>query len=265
MDIFKKIAELSEGEGPFILATITKVSGSSPAKVGFRLAVSAPGQFYGTIGGGTLEKLVIDEAIEILEGRSTLTSAEIREFDLKDLSMECGGRVELMLEQFGGRKSFTIFGGGHLGRALAPILELLGYEVIVYDNRSEVLPLIESEGRRVITSSYEDISSVSKLLSISDGCFIATHGHEWDETVLRQVLMTAPGLDYIGMIGSKVKVKTLLKTLQAEGLKLPESLYSPVGLKIGGDTAAEIAVSIAAEIIAVKNVKEAPHMRLERG
>jgi len=263
MDVLKKITELSDKGIPFVLATITKAGGSSPAKPGFRLAVSGRTAQWGTIGGGALEKTVIDEAIEILEGRKLLPAAEVRSLDLSEIGMQCGGNVELMIEYFGNRKSFILFGGGHIGRALAPIMEILDYSVTVYDNRDEVRSLINSTDRDVRIDDYGNISRVAELLSGSGGCFIATHGHEWDEAILRQVLTISPGLPYIGMIGSKVKVKTILKTLKSEGLALPPGLYTPVGLKIGGDTAAEIAISIAAEIVTVNNGRDARHMRLE--
>ncbi|MBI9108204.1 MAG: XdhC family protein [Spirochaetales bacterium] len=262
MNILKKIAEFSDDGTPFVLATITKAAGSSPAKPGFRLAVSGRGQSWGTIGGGALEKTIIDEAIELLEGSRRLASAELREIDLSGIGMQCGGSVELLLEHFGGHKSFIIFGGGHLGRALSPILELLDYKVTVFDNRDDVRSMIDSENRTVIIANYSDISTASEALRASGGCFIATHGHEWDLTTLRQILKTAPELPYIGMIGSKVKVRTILKTLKSEGFELPPGLHTPVGLRIGGDTAAEIAISIAAEFIAVNNGKDAPHMRI---
>jgi xanthine/CO dehydrogenase XdhC/CoxF family maturation factor len=122
--------------------------------------------------------------------------------------------------------------------------------------------LIHTENRSIIIADYNDISPVAELLSGCEGCFIATHGHEWDKIVLSQILKTAPNLSYIGMIGSKVKVRTILTKLKADGFDFPEGLHTPVGLRIGGDTAAEIAVSIAAEIIAVKNGLKVPHMKI---
>ncbi len=263
MDIIKKIAELSEGNAPFILATIIKTSGSSPAKPGFRLAVSGPGQFWGTVGGGAVEKKVIDEALEILEGKKTLTQAEVRKIDLSAIGMKCGGTVELLLEHFGGRRDFIVFGGGHLGRALSPILEQLGYDVTVFDNRDEVRHLLNSKNRSITISDYSDITPVAELLRRCEGCFIATHAHQWDKAVLRQVVETSPALPYIGMIGSKTKVRATLNSLQAEGIELPGGLYTPVGLALGGDSAAEIAVSVAAEIVSVKNGRELPHMKID--
>jgi len=244
-----------------MLATVISVDGSSPAKPGFRMVVASADESYGTIGGGAIEKIIIDEAVNTLAGSGSLPEPELRKLNLRALGMECGGQVELLLEYFGGRNDFLLFGGGHVGRALAPVLELLGYTVTVFDNRPEITSSIEAEGRKLIIADYNDISSAAKTLKSAEGCFIATHGHEWDQKVLKQVLETSAGLPYIGMIGSKTKVKAIKDSLKAEGLNIPPQLYSPVGLKIGGDTAAEIAVSVAAEIVAVKNNTDAAHMR----
>ena len=267
MDIFKKITELSAEGKPVVLATVISASGSTPAKPGFRMAVAGINNLIGSIGGGALEKAFVDEALQILSGEERLTAPIIRTVDLSGLGMECGGKVEMMIEFFSGGREFFLFGGGHVGRALAPILEQLGYSVTIFDNRPEVKMLAASSGRasgsrKVIIGDYNNISSIAEKISISGGCFIATHGHQWDKAVLAQIIKTAPGLPYIGLIGSKTKVKATLEQLIDEELNIPASLYSPVGLRIGGDSAAEIAVSIAAEIIAVNNGTEVPHMRL---
>jgi xanthine dehydrogenase accessory factor len=261
MDIFDLLAGLNRSGKAFMLATIIRASGSSPAKAGFRMVVENGGSNSGTIGGGALEKIVIDEALSVFKTGIMLPEAETRMFNLAALGMECGGQVELLIEYFGGRKSFVLFGGGHVGQALAPILEIIGYRVTVLDNRPEIKPLITGGSRNVITADYSDISVIADTLKSSGGCFIATHGHEHDQKVLEQILKLAPGLPYIGMIGSKNKVGSILKRIRESGTEIPDTLFSPVGLKIGGDSAGEIAVSIAAEFVAVNNNASVSHMR----
>ena len=263
MDILKKTAELSELGNAFMLATVVTVDGSSPAKPGFRMAVVSASETYGTIGGGALEKIIIDEAAAKLSAGGSLPAPELRKLNLRAIGMECGGQLEMLIEYFGGRNDFILFGGGHIGRALSPMLELLGYSVTVFDNRPEIAEHIQAEGRTLQIGDYTDISPIADRLKTAEGCFIATHGHEWDQTVLGQVLATGADLPYIGMIGSKKKVAVIISNLRNEGITIPAQLYTPVGLKIGGDSAAEIAVSIAAEVVAVKNKTEARHMRLD--
>jgi xanthine dehydrogenase accessory factor len=155
-----------------------------------------------------------------------------------------------------------LFGGGHIGRALTPILEALGFRVTVFDSRPEVLDLLGgNEERTIITGDYADIGSAVETLRSCEFCFIATHGHLHDFQVLKQVLQAKDEYRYVGLIGSRSKIRTTLEKLSAAGLRAPEYLYAPVGLKIGGDTAAEIAISIAAEVVAVVHGAEAAHMR----
>lgn len=262
MDILKMASELSEAGKPFMLATVLSVSGSSPARPGFRMIVPPEGRIFGTIGGGALEKSIIDEAKKALAG-ADLPEPELKKIDLGMLNMECGGSVEIFIEYFGGRRDFILFGGGHVGQALARLLEQLDYSVTIFDNRPGIQAAAEAPGRGIIIADYSDISPAAELLRTSRGCFIATHGHEWDRKVLTQVIRTAPRLPYIGMIGSKRKVKASLDALKAEGIEIPANLYAPVGLKIGADSASEIALSVAAEITAVKNNMPVPHMRTE--
>jgi xanthine dehydrogenase accessory factor len=156
----------------------------------------------------------------------------------------------------------VLFGGGHIGRALAPILETLGFRVTVYDPRPEVAELLpQTETRTILRGEYSDLSPVLSVLAGCDFCFIATHGHEHDYLVLKQVLEAREEYRYLGLIGSRSKIRSTLKRLHADGLERPAFLYAPVGLAIGGNTPAEIAVGIAAEILAVRSGASAPHMR----
>ena len=117
--------------------------------------------------------------------------------------------------------------------------------------------------REIIIGDYRNISTVLEK-TIRDGfCFVATHGHSYDYDIVRQLLSTEQPFSYLGMIGSKKKVGTLFKRLSGEGIAVPDYLYAPVGLDLGGDTAAEIAVSIAAEVITIIRGRSGTHLRLE--
>ncbi len=260
LDIIQKCAELNKAGTSYILLTVVSVNGSSPARAGFRMLVTE-NERYGTVGGGAVEKLLSEEAVEILRNRKELNGPELRTIELEKTGMSCGGTARIFIEHFHSNPDFVLFGGGHVGSALAPMLELIGYRITVFDNRQKIIAHTASDSRRIITASYEDISEAVPILKNGKYCFIATHGHEHDLTVLRQVLMSGIEMKYIGMIGSKMKVKMILDRLKDEGIRIPESLYAPVGLKIGGDTAAEIAVSVTAEIVSVNNKAQANHMR----
>jgi xanthine dehydrogenase accessory factor len=213
----------------------------------------------GTVGGGALEKHAQEHAGDIFASGEN----DVEELDLAEIGMQCGGNTMLTYELISARDRFILFGGGHVGRALLPILESLGFLVTVYDDRKGIIDgIADGQNRACIHGAYEDLSRITDLIEHADYLFIATQGHTHDYDVLRQLLRTDKNYRYIGLIGSRRKVSALLDMLEKDGLDVPSFLYAPVGLHIGGDTAEEIAVSVASEVVAVKNGVDAPHLRL---
>lgn len=258
MNIYRTIASLIDEGRDLALVTVLEVTEGTPGKKGFKMAVAEDGEQFGTVGGGALEYRAAQEAREVLRTGEN----RVLELDLAALGMQCGGRAVLVLERIRARPQFVLFGGGHLGRALAPLLEQLGYRVTIFDNRPEVRGRAEGPAKReVIIGDYADISPVAARIASGGCCFIATHGHAHDYTVLRQLARLKAEPRYIGMIGSKKKVQAALERLRAEGLAVPVALYAPVGLDLGGATVAEIAVAVAAELVALKHGRPVPHMR----
>jgi xanthine dehydrogenase accessory factor len=262
VELIRLCGELLEAGTDLVMVTVIKASPGTPGKEGFKLLVTDDGRQHGTVGGGAIEHQAVREARQLLASRES----RVADYDLRSLGMKCGGKATLVFEYLPGRRGFVLFGGGHVGRALAPILESLGFRVTIFDDRPEVRALLpETPARRLLIGSYMDISPVTAALTEDGFCFIATHGHEHDYAVLRQLLRLGKALRYIGLIGSRSKVRATLKRLGEEGLEAPGSLYAPVGLPIGGDTAAAIAVSVAAEVVAVLSAAKVPHMRERSG
>jgi len=258
MEILRHCSELLEGGTNLTLVTIVKASSGTPGKEGFKMILTDQNQLFGTVGGGAIEHQAVQDAKEVLSAREN----RLETYNLEKIGMKCGGQVTLLYEYMQGQRGFMLFGGGHIGRALTPILESLGFRVTVFDSRAEVRDILgENTRRKIIIGEYSDIGAAVEILHGCDCCFIATHGHLHDFQVLKQVLQAKADYRYIGLIGSRSKIRTTLEKLAAEGLEAPEYLYAPVGLKIGGDTPAEIAVSIAAEVVAVLNGARAEHMR----
>jgi len=260
--LIRLCADLLEAGADVVMITVLKASAGTPGKEGFKLLVTDDGRLHGTIGGGALEHRAVAEARQLFASRES----RVAEYDLLSVGMKCGGRTTLVFDYLPARRSFVLFGGGHVGRALTPMLEALGFGVTVFDDRPQVRETLpEQAGRRVLIGSYGDISAVTGALGNGGLCFIATHGHEHDYEVLQQLLRSGTALRYLGLIGSRGKVRATLKRLREEGLQVPDCLYAPVGLPIGGDTAAAIAVSVAAEVVAVLSGAEVPHMRDRMG
>ena len=256
MTIFRQCDDLLESGHSVVMATVIKASQGTPGKPGFKLLLTDDGNLHGTVGGGALERQVIEEAREVLKDHQN----RILHYNLADLKMKCGGNVDVVIEFVQSIRRILLFGGGHIARALSPILESLGFAVTIIDPRSDVQPHFTNTAT-IIQSNYEDLSDLAELLQSAEWGFIATHGHDHDYAVLRQLLPTSANYRYVGMIGSKRKVETTRQKLQEEGITIPDHFYAPVGIKIGGQTAAEIAVSIAAEIVAVLNETRTDHMR----
>lgn len=262
------VSALERGEN-FVLCSIVSCTGSSPRKAGTYMAVFESGEILGSIGGGAVEKAAMEQA-GILH--QTKQSA-IREFSLtsgskNDIGMICGGEMVVSFQFFGSEDDKTrgtllrmreqalreqgrvyLFGGGHISRELAPLLSRLDFHVTVFDDRPDYSEKKDFPGTdAVILGNY---SAIGEKLSIEDGDYVVvlTSGHQADFAVLEQVLRT--GAAYIGCIGSRKKAVELNLRLSAAGI--PESgiarIHSPVGLPVKAETPAEIAVSIAAEMI----------------
>jgi len=184
--------------------------------------------------------------------------------------MRCGGEATLAFEYLRGARSFVLFGGGHVGRALVPVLESLGFRLTVFDSRPEMRDSVraiaagsaEAARRAVVIGDYTDISPVRPALETAEFCFIATHGHLHDYEVLKQVLASSSHLRYIGLIGSRAKVRSTRERLRQEGIAAPDCLHAPVGLALGAQTPAEIAVAVAAEVVALEHGVTVPHLKL---
>lgn len=272
MSILELMSEMEKKNQPFAVATVVKTSGSVPGKVGFKILVDAAGKSTGTVGGGELEQRVTTECISRLkEGNSGVQEYILREKPGDDaqvgeaqiVPMMCNGRVLIYYEVFRNRTPVYIFGGGHVGQALSAILAKLGYHLILIDNREDfVTGETNPHFHEKHLAQYPDYA---REFSPPPDSFVVimTQGHGYDYETLREIWKRNLPLKYIGVIASKSKSAGLMKNLQRDfGGEIDFSrLYSPIGLDIGGSTENEIALSIAAEIQAVRYDKNLPHLR----
>jgi xanthine dehydrogenase accessory factor len=173
-----------------------------------------------------------------------------------DNGLICGGQLDVFVECITPQPGAVIFGGGHISKSLAKVLDLAGFRITVVDNREsyanrERFP----EASDVFAEEYED---VFPKLAVTDSTYlvIVTRGHRDDMRVLRWAVTT--GAKYISMIGSKRKTIAVVKELEKEGLPREafERVYAPMGLEIGAISPEEIAISVAAEMIAMRRDPE---------
>jgi xanthine dehydrogenase accessory factor len=242
------------------LATVVRTSGSTPQVAGARMLLRADGSTLGTVGGGAIEQAVRDALESCLEGAPS--SLLVRELG-HDLAMCCGGRMEIFVEPIEATPRLWLYGAGHVNEALAPLATRLGFEVIVVDEREEL-----NTEARFASARRELLDPASQLkrctLGERDWVLIATHDHALDEQVLELALQARPR--YIGLVGSKRKVFRLIERIvrrrgEAGALPRLDRLYAPVGLALEAVEPAEIAVSIAAELVALRRSATVLHMR----
>jgi len=309
------VRECQQADEPVLLLLVVESGGSSPGKPGFKMAVTAGGLIHGTIGGGIMEKELVDKAAKFLsrgterpqllkllhhEGGAGKRSGMIcsgwqrlammpladTDSDAVDslifaLKRNRPGRLKFSprgmefqprkkpagdiafnfnsdkdwhyLEEAGQRPTITIIGGGHVGLALSRVMAELNFHIVVLDDRPNVATMAENtyaQEKQVV--GYKSIGR-----HVSEGrqnyVVIMTFGHQADELVLKQ--LAGKKLRYLGLMGSPAKIRQIFSSLKKKGISSAnlKRVHAPVGLSINSQTPEEIAISIAAEIIQVKN------------
>jgi xanthine dehydrogenase accessory factor len=229
---------------PAVLCTIVKIVGSAPQSVGQRMWVTA-GKFYGTLGGGSLEKLVLEEARKRLDAAS---EADLKEISLsRDIDQCCGGRVQVFFEPVRRRKTVHILGGGHVGRALARTLADMPLDVRVVDGREE---WSKPEGLPESTDVLrEDPAAYAARVEWTpdDAACVMTHSHELDFAIVERLLAADTG--FLGLIGSGHKATVFRARLKDLADRWDERMHCPIGKPLDSKNPKVIAVSIAAELL----------------
>lgn len=252
--VLKKLTDCLSAGVEVALVTVTRALGSSPRDVGSMMLVDKNGQLIeGTIGGGKIEETAkADAAICIKDNSSKSFQYELT---LKDsehsLGMACGGAMEVFVKTFAVKDRLVVFGGGHIGLELSKVAPMLGYHLTIVDHRPEYCSKERFPGADQLVH-WEVGIKPELILDQNTSVVIVTHGHLYDMESLREVIHS--NVRYIGMIGSKNKIKHCYGELIKEGIaeeKL-KAVYAPIGLDIGGETPEEIAVAIMAEVQAVK-------------
>jgi len=250
-EIITDLDEAVQRNEPVALATVVEVKGGSPAQAGFKLLIRPDGTVVGNVGGGELEQRIRDEAAAALrDGRPRLIHYALREKGPDAVGMACGGEVTVFVEPYQPSPMLLIVGGGHIGRPLAEMARLAGFNVEVVDVRPE-------RG----TVSQFDPSGITPWTYV----VIITETHAADERALRQVLDTPAA--YMGVIGSGRKIRAIFDKLQTEGVSAERltRVRAPIGLDLGGRQPAEIAVAILAEIIQVRHGGTGQPMSMSAG
>jgi len=315
-DVFAAALRALEAGRGVAIATVIGAHGSTPRHLGARMAVADDGELWGTIGGGKIEQVAVEAAIEVANGGEPRV---VRQHLVRDLAMCCGGSMEITLtpaapsraviaelapsphtaslhearvlvtplegepltlrapiagdppmhrpairggalvERIGGGERAIVFGFGHVAKSVGPLLASVGFVVIVCDDdETGALAASPAWATRIIESF--DPLEVERALGgflPDDRILIITRDHAVDQAILEKLI--ARDLGYLGMIGSRGKVGRFRKRLEAKGLLADEAaqvrwaaIRAPIGLDLGAETPQEIAVSIAAELVALR-------------
>jgi xanthine dehydrogenase accessory factor len=253
-EVFAALSDaLARGE-EVALVTITSSTGSTPQRVGAKMLVFADGRTVGTIGGGCYENDAFWKAREALKARRPLNvKYELTDDIAEESGLICGGQMEVFIEPVEPAPDVYIFGAGHVGACLARMAHETGFRVHVVDDREKFADADRfPTGVDVVVDDIPAWLQSHRLPPTAYGV-IVTRGHKHDLDALRA--LTPANLRYVGLIGSKAKVKRIFDALREEG-STPDMLsrvHAPIGLDIGAITPQEIAVSILAELIAVKH------------
>jgi xanthine dehydrogenase accessory factor len=248
-----ELSRLAEAGTPAVLVTVLGTEGSSPREAGAKLVVTAEA-FHGTVGGGRMEQVALEEARALLaalaEGRRPAGPVR-RAYALGPaLGQCCGGQVELLLELVAPPAwTVAVFGAGHVGRALVRLLADLPCRVLWVDPREAELPAeVPRNVRREVSDAPDEVAA-----ALPEGCdvLVMTHSHALDQEVVEAVLRRARPR-YLGLIGSQTKRARCLARLEAKGFDeaTRARLTCPIGLPgVGGKAPAEIAIAVAAELL----------------
>ena len=260
--LLQELLAARERREPCALVTVAATTGSVPRAAGAKMIVYAGGKMSGTIGGGKFEALVAADAVGALrERRLLLKTYPLHEGDACSFGAICGGEVTILIEPQTTGGALVLVGAGHCAQAIAKLACECGWHVTVLDDRAERLA--------------ECAAASIKIGDRPPAEFIATHEWQRDEALIivsrnyeidREALHAAlqqTGIGYLGMIGSARKVRRVFDELRARGVAdaALASVHAPIGLDIGADSPAEIAVSVLAEVMQVLRAHPGKPMR----
>ena len=265
MDLYDEIVRLRKLGQKCAVATIVQVNGSIPSFESAKMLVREDGSLLGTIGGGCVEADVWNAAREVIETEKPRhLSFSLGQDAAYDEGLICGGQLNIFVEPVIPQPRAFIFGGGHVSKGISKIATLAGFSTSIIDNRqafanAERFP----EAEATYAEEYEDVFPKLPVNS-SSYIIIVTRGHRDDMRVLRWAVNTPA--KYIAMIGSKRKTISVVHELEKEGVPREafDKVFAPMGLEIGAEMPEEIAISVVAEMIAVRRAPDTDWRQLSK-
>jgi xanthine dehydrogenase accessory factor len=255
-EVFAALGEALKNGEEVALVTIVAANGSVPQRVGAKMLVYADGRTVGTIGGGCYENEALLKAKQALTTRKPCTVRyELADDFAAESGLICGGQMEIFVEPIEPSPALYVFGAGHVGQFVARVAHDAGFQVHVLDDREKFAN--RERFPDIAGVIVDDIPTWLQKTTLPSSAYavIVTRGHRHDLDALRA--LASRKLRYLGLIGSRAKVKRIYDVLVEEGIGIDqlEHVHAPIGLDIGAVTPQEIAVAIVAELIAVRRSK----------
>jgi xanthine dehydrogenase accessory factor len=253
MSIYQDVVELEKNGQGGVLCTIISSQGSTPRHAGSKMLVYPDGTFTGTVGGGEIESRVIGEALDAYMQRKSKKLSYAMVNPKEGDPGICGGTVEIFVEPLMGKPVMLIIGGGHVGKAVAHLSKWVGFRVAISDDRLEYCSVeANPDADEFLPVAMKDLPEFIKITS-DTYVVLTTRGVPIDVPGLPALLKSEAA--YIGIIGSKRRWLATRNALIESGISAEQlnRVASPIGLELGAETPEEIAVSILAEIMMLRN------------
>lgn len=250
--IARRVGELADEGAAFAICTVARAVGSVPGKVGSVMLVRADGLSEGTVGGAGLEEKVRAAALAALaSGQGTIARFDLANWKPEGLDSVCGGTVEVAIDVVNPPPHLLLFGGGHCAKALADVCDVLGWRYAVVDERAEFASRERFPRATDLAGGVDPAAWAAQAdLSRFSHCYLLGHSHHVDTAILVAALPRFSG--FFGVIGSKAKRVSMFERARKAGVDdaLLARVKCPIGLDIGAESPAEIAVAVAGEILA---------------
>ena len=261
-DVLEAALRAEESGLPAALVTVIATEGSTPQKAGAKMLVYPDGRIVGTIGGGCVEAEMTWRARQSIEARKPqMASYDLTPDQAGEDGLVCGGRMQVFIEPIEGTPTLCLFGAGHVAQPLARMARATGFRVEVADDRIKFANRARfPEADLVLVDSFPE-AAAKMTLGRNSYAVVVTRGHRGDADALQAAL--ARDLRFVGLLGSRPKMVHVFTELEERGVTpaVLARVHCPLGIEIGAQSPEEIAVSILAEMIAVRRGVEAADIR----